>query len=113
MGFGVGESLGENGSGWQEIVDAYGFDLPKLLTWREHPIDKIPVLAEHKIPVALVYGDSDPVVPYVENGIVLEKYYKEHNLPLFCEGKEGCGHHPHGLEDNTGLADFIEQWTKA
>lgn len=113
MGFGVGDALGENGSGWQEIVDAYGFDLPTLLTWRGHPIDKIPILAEHRIPVALVYGDSDPVVPYVENGIVLEKYYKEHGLPLFCEGKAGCGHHPHGLEDNTKLADFIEQQTKA
>lgn len=112
MGFGVGDPLGEGDSGWREIEDAFGFTLPELLTYREHPIDKIPILAEHNIPVALVYGNSDTCVPYIENGIVLEKYYKEHNLPLFCVGKKACGHHPHGLEDNTALADFIEKHTK-
>jgi len=112
MGFGIGEALGGD-AGWHEIEEAYGFDLPTLLTYREHPIDKIPILAENNIPVALVYGDSDVTVPYVENGIVLEKYYREKGLTLFCVGKEGCGHHPHGLEENTALADFIEENTLA
>lgn len=110
MGFGIGESLDGEG-GWQEIKEAYGFDLPTLLTYREHPIDKIPSIAEHKIPVALIYGDSDPIVPYSENGAVLERYYKNAGLPLFCVGKKGCGHHPHGLEDPKPLADFIEAHT--
>ena len=109
MGFGIGNALGDGDSGWREIEAAYGFDLPALLTYREHPLDKIPLLAENNIPVALVYGDSDDVVPYVENGAVLEKYYREHGLTLFCEGKAGCGHHPHGLEDCMPLADFIEK----
>lgn len=111
MGFGIGESLG-NGGGWEEIKEAYGFDLPALLTYREHPIDKLPILAENDIPVALIYGDSDMTVPYLENGAVLEKYYREHGLRLFCEGKKGCGHHPHGLENPAPLADYIEKVTK-
>lgn len=110
MGFGVGNSLGENGSGWKEIVDAYGFTISDLLTYREHPIDRIPSLIEHKIPVALVYGDSDPVVPYIENGLVLEEAYKAAGLPLFCVGKPGCAHHPHGLEDNTELLEFFRKY---
>ncbi len=111
MGFGIGNALGEGDSGWREIEAAYGFDLPALLTYRDHPIDKIPILAENRIPVALVYGDSDDVVPYVENGAVLEKYYREHGLTLFCEGKAGCGHHPHGLENCAPIADFIEKYS--
>lgn len=113
MGFGVGESLGENGSGWREIADAYGFDISHLLTYREHPIDKLPSLAEHRIPVALVYGDSDTTVPYVENGAILEEYYKKHGLTLYVVAKEGCGHHPHGVTDTAALADFIEENTVA
>ena len=107
MGFGIGEALGEEGSGWQEIADAYGFTISSLLTYREHPIDRIPTLIAHKLPVALVYGDSDPIVPYIENGKVLEDAYRKAGLPLYCVGKAGCAHHPHGLEDNTELHAFI------
>ena len=106
MGFGVGGSL-DNGGGWQELVNAYGFTISSLLTYREHPIDRIPTLIAHKLPVALVYGDSDPVVPYIENGKVLEDAYRKAGLPFFCIGKADCGHHPHGLEDNTELLAFI------
>ena len=59
---------------------------------------------------ALVYGEADTTVPYRENGIVLERLYRERGLPLFTAGKPGCGHHPHGLENPKPLADFIEAW---
>lgn len=108
LGFGRDDGMEDKMAVWQEVADAYGLDIPTVLTWRNHPIDKIPILAEHRIPVAMVYGDMDNIVPYNENGIVLEKYYREHDLPLFAEGKKNCGHHPHGLEDIKPLADFIE-----
>lgn len=109
MGFGSGEALGENGEGWCELVDAYGFDIPSFLVYRGHPIDKVDFLAKHRIPAALVYGDEDRVVPYNENGIVLEKCYREKGVPLYVAAKKGCGHHPHGLSDPTPIADFIEE----
>ena len=46
---------------------------------------------------------------YIENGKVLEDAYRKTDLPLFCEGKRGCGHHPHGLPDNTALLAFIRE----
>ncbi|NLE12187.1 MAG: hypothetical protein GX628_00765 [Clostridiales bacterium] len=108
MGFGVGNPLSADSSTWQEIVNSYGFDRSSLLSYREHPIDRLPILAEHKLPAAIIYGDSDQIVPYVENGAIMEKYWREAGLPLFVVGKKDCGHHPHGLEDPTLLADFIE-----
>ena len=111
MGFGTGDALG-GGSGWREIQDALGFrDLSELLVYRGHPMDRLEPLAKRRIPAALVYGEADTVVPYRENGIVLERLYRKLGLPLFCVGKPGCGHHPHGLEDPRPLADFIEAWT--
>lgn len=109
MGFGIGDALGEGDSGFREIEAAYGFTRSSLLTYREHPIDRIPTLIGHGLPVALVYGDSDTTVPYIENGKVLEDAYRKTGLPLYCVGKRGCGHHPHGLDDNTELIRFIRE----
>ena len=106
MGFGIGNPLD---NGWNEIQTAYGFDLPALLTYREHPIDRLPVLAQHKIPAALIYGDSDDVVPWEEIRKIMEEYWRAHNLPLYTEGTPGCGHHPHGPTDVSGMCDFIEE----
>ncbi len=111
MGFGVGEALGGD-RGWEEIREALGFsDITELLTYRAHPMDRLEPLAGNRIPVALVYGEADTTVPYRENGIVLERLYRERGLPLFTAGKPGCGHHPHGLENPKPLADFIEVWS--
>ena len=99
-GMGIGEPLD---IGITEIEEAYGFTPDQLLTYRDHPIDHLEELFKLDKPIILVYGDSDVVVPYKENGALLEKYFKEHKV--IC--KEGCGHHPHSLEDNTPIIDFI------
>ena len=110
MGFGAGEALGGD-RGWEEIQSALGFrDVSELLLYRGHPMDRLEPLAENRIPVALVYGEADTTVPYLENGIALERLYRQRGLPLFCAGKPGCGHHPHGLENPKPLTDFIEAW---
>ncbi len=111
MGFGVGTYAIDNGNnGWKEIEAAYGFTPSTLLTYREHPIDRIQTLIDNKIPIALVYGDSDATVPYEENGKILEEAYRKTDIPFFCVGKPGCGHHPHGLEDRADLLKFIRQY---
>ena len=70
----------------------------------------MPLLLKSRIPIMLVYGDSDDVVPYEENGALLERYYKENGGELVAIGKAGCGHHPHGLEDNSPIIEFMEKY---
>ena len=82
----------------------------EMLSYREHPIDKMHVLAEHKIPIVLVSGDSDTVVPYDENGALLEKYCKTQGLPITVFMKKGGDHHPHGLENPCIVADIVESF---
>ena len=69
----------------------------------------MPILLKNNLPIVLVYGDSDDTVPYHENGMLLEKYYKANGGALLTIGKSGCGHHPHGLEDNTPIIEFVEK----
>ena len=105
---GVGMAGGDM---YQEMVDATGWTKSFLINFREHPVDKVPALYENHIPVMLVYGKDDLVVPYCENGAILEKYYREKGGIIQTIGKDHCGHHPHGLEDNTPIVTFIEQYS--
>ncbi len=65
------------------------------------------LLLENNIPIMLVAGGSDGVVPFIENGAILEKYYKENGGTIEVIIKPGCEHHPHGLDDNTPIIDFV------
>ena len=94
-----------------EFEKATGMTLQDLISYREHPIDKMHYLLEANIPIIMVYGDSDNVVPYHENGALLEKYYRERGGVITVIGKAGCGHHPHGLPDNTPIIEFIEKYS--
>lgn len=93
----------------QEFMDATGLNIVDLINYRENPVDKMDILLRNNIPVIMVCGDSDDVVPYDENGEILEKYYKNNNGNIVVIKKENCGHHPHGLSDNKPIIDFIEK----
>ena len=95
----------------EEFVRHKGMTLSELLNFRDHPVDRIPKLVENRVPVALICGDSDNVVPYHENGRILSEVYRREGLPFFEVLKPGCDHHPHGLEDNTPLIEFVERFS--
>ncbi len=97
---------------FDEFKRATGMTLSELICYRDHPIDHMRELLENNIPIFIVYGDSDSVVPYCENGAILEKYYRENGGIIFTVGKAGCDHHPHGLEDNTPIIEFAEKYGK-
>ena len=91
-----------------ECLDALDMTETQLLGYRGHPLDYIPILTEHRIPIVLLYGDQDREVPYEENGALLEKAYLKADVPIRVICKPGCAHHPHGLERPDELADMIE-----
>lgn len=95
---------------YAEFVYATGITVLDLINYREHPIDKVDILLANKIPIVMVYGDADDVVPYAENGAVLEKKYREQGGILEVYGKKCCNHHPHGLEDTTPIINFVEKY---
>lgn len=105
-GFGVGRALYDGGI--PEILGALQLEnISQLLCYRDMPLDKLPELVKHRIPVVMSAGDSDQVVPYCENGICVEKAYKEAGIELEVYIKPGGDHHPHGLPDPKPVVDFI------
>lgn len=106
-GFGNGNSLSSNNT---EILNALGLKtIGELMAYRDMPLDKIPSLIENRIPVIMVAGDSDMVVPYDENGLFIERAYRKADIDFEVYIKEGCDHHPHGLENPAPVIDFIEK----
>ncbi|MBQ8183221.1 MAG: hypothetical protein IJ025_04900 [Clostridia bacterium] len=108
-GFGIGERIDDEN--FSEILGALNMhSISQLICYRETPQDKIPELLKHKIPVIMVAGDSDTVVPYTENGKLIEEAYKENSLPLDLFIKPGCNHHPHGLNEPSLVVECIEKY---
>ena len=101
---------GSDPSMYEEFVRHKGMTIHDLINYRNHPIDNAGKIIAAGIPVALVCGDSDVTVPYIENGLAWSELYKQSGLPFFEVLKPGCGHHPHGLEDNTALIEFVERY---
>ncbi len=98
----------------REMLDALGMTLTDLINFRRHPMDRLEPLVRNRIPALLVYGDSDRTVPYEENGIHLERAYREAGVPLLVQCKPGCDHHPHGPGDsNAALAFLLEHSAEA
>jgi len=92
---------------YNDFLKHTGVTKSQLINFRNHPIDNLEPILENRIPVYLVCGDSDDVVPYEENGKVLYERFTARGADISLILKPGCGHHPHGLEDNTPLLDFV------
>lgn len=92
---------------WEDCKEIYGLTEATAMEFRENPLDKIEKVAGADIPVLLVAGDADEVVPYPENGAVLEKKFRELQGNIKVIIKPGVGHHPHSLENPQSIVDFI------
>ena len=91
-----------------EMLKVLNMDsLECLDDYHEMPLDRIPALIENKIPIVMVVGGADVIVPLEKNGALLENAYREAGVEIQVHCKPECGHHPHGLEDCQPILDFI------
>lgn len=82
----------------EEIYQALGLSRSEMISYRDHPLDYLPRLAEERIPVCLVYGGADTVVLPAENAELIKKAYTKSGVPFVWFKKEGLNHHPHALQ---------------
>jgi pimeloyl-ACP methyl ester carboxylesterase len=92
---------------WKECREIYNIKDEDLESFKGSPIDKINKVAEAKIPIIMIAGDADEVVPYEENGAILAKKYLELGGTIEVIMKPGIGHHPHSLENPKPVVDFL------
>lgn len=93
------------GGHFPEFQKARGMTMAQLIGYRDHPLDHLSRLKQAGLPIILVSGDADTIVPFEENG----RHLCNAGIPLELHMKPGGDHHPHGLPDNQIIADFIRE----
>lgn len=92
-----------------QVLRSHGLTEAEVLAPAFQPLNRLAPLARHQIPLIHVCGDSDEVVPFDENTVILAKNYRALSGTVEIIIKPGIGHHPHGLEDPTPVVNFIEK----
>lgn len=106
---GLGTGQGSAGE-WQNVLKAFGFKSDQdAIAYKGNPVDRLEPLAKAKIPILLVYGDSDKVVPHGENSEIVYHRYKALGGPVERIVKAGGDHHPHGLPNPRPIVDFLQR----
>lgn len=80
---------------WEQCKAVYGI----TDEFQGSPINNIGPVADAGIPILIVVGDDDEVVPLIENAKILEEHYRKLGGTITMIVKPGIGHHPHSLED--------------
>ncbi len=83
---------------WAICLKAWNKTTQDMPNFKGNPIDSLQVLAKANIPVFLVLGTKDEVVPLSENAHVLAERYKKLNGQVTIWEKPNGKHHPHGLQ---------------
>lgn len=106
-----GQGTGAGSAGeWQNVLKAFHFkDDQEALAYKGNPVDNLAGIAKAKLPMLLVYGDSDKVVPHKENSELVYDRYKALAGPVERIVKPGADHHPHGLADPKPVVEFFEK----
>lgn len=93
---------------WKRLLAAYQMDEAAAMK-HEQPKDEsvLRTIATAKIPVALVLGSGDDVVPPATNGEELAANLTKIGGVVRVWRKPGAGHHPHGLHPAAPLRRFL------
>jgi hypothetical protein len=92
---------------WKLLLKAYGFrDDAEALAYPGNPVDNLRPLAEARVPILIVSGDADDVVPFPENAGLLEDRFRRLGGSVQVILKPGVGH-KHGLDDPSPVVEFI------
>jgi pimeloyl-ACP methyl ester carboxylesterase len=93
---------------WKKLLAAYDFKTDdEAVAYTLNPVDNLAPLAKAKIPLLLVYGDKDGVVPHAENSERVYDRYKALGGPVERVVKPGQDHHPHGLKNVAPVVTFF------
>lgn len=90
-----------------QVYKEYSLNDETIENFGGHPIENLKEFFALGIPLLLVAGGADEVVPYEANSKKLIDYCKENNIDIKYIVKPECLHHPHSLDDVTPIVNFI------
>lgn len=103
---GKGSGIGSTDE-WQDCLEIYGLNEYTIQSFEGNPLDKMHAVASASIPIIVVAGDADDVVPFEENSAILVNEFKKTGGRIKLILKRGVGHHPHSLEDPEEIVEYL------
>lgn len=102
--------LQRNDEWWSDVLDKWNrHDNPPVRgEFAENARYRLDIPAKAKIPVLLLSGGSDTIVPYENNGRLVKAVYDRYGAPIKSIVRPGCGHHPHGLDNPQSVVPFVK-----
>lgn len=92
---------------WKDVLSEWNLQDSEMDTFAENPIDKASIIGKYKIPVIVVYGDADSIVPPKDNIERMRDSLSHYGAEIHLIVKKGVGHNPHSLKDPSEIVDFI------
>ena len=92
----------------EQMFAEYSLNSQTLQIFNGVPVSNLDEYFSYKIPTLLIAGNADEIVPLGENGQLMIDYAVNTNQNFKYIVKNGCGHHPHSLEDVQPIIDFID-----
>lgn len=90
---------------WETCMQVYGLTAETANSWKG-PLDNFQPLIDAGVPVLVVAGGNDDVVPYRDNAGILEERFTKAGGDFQAIVKAGGGHHPHSLHDPTPIVEW-------
>jgi pimeloyl-ACP methyl ester carboxylesterase len=103
---GYGKGIGGRRE-WEECKVCYQLTEESAAQFDRNPLDRAEELAAHRIPILIVAGGADDVVPFDENAQPFAERYARAGGRIHVIVKPTCGHHPHSLEDTAPIVRFL------
>ena len=94
----------------EQVYSEYSLSKDTIKSFSGNPVNNFAEFFSHRLPLLLVAGGADALVPFEENGGRLIKYARERGIDVTLILKPECGHHPHSLEDVAPIVDFVESY---
>ncbi|MBQ8230221.1 MAG: alpha/beta fold hydrolase [Clostridia bacterium] len=91
------------------LFEEYTLNESTLQTFKENPIDNLAEFFSLNIPLLLIAGAADEIVPFEKNAGKLIDFCVENKIDITYIVKKESRHHPHSLQDITPIIEFIER----
>ena len=93
----------------EQVYREYSLTPETIKTFNGHPIENLGEFFSHGIPLLLVAGDADEIVPFEKNSLGMIEYCRDNGIDIAYVVKPGCKHHPHSLEDVGPIIKFVTE----
>lgn len=93
----------------EQVYAEYNLTPETIETFKGHPVNNFGEFFSHGIPLLLVAGGADEIVPFPENSGRMIEFCKENKIDITVFVKPDCKHHPHSLEDVAPIVEFVER----